>query len=70
MNVLFIRTSEITNSEHKLRQFSNSLTFYFRILGSASVPVLINTVDVGVDPQLGGLVDIRGGGGEGGGVQS
>ena len=32
VNVLFIRPSDVTNSEHKLRQFSNSLTFYFRIL--------------------------------------
>ena len=34
VNVLFIRPSDVTNSEHKLRQFSISLTFYFRILGS------------------------------------
>ena len=32
VNMLFIRPSDVTNSEHKLRQFSNSLTFYFRIL--------------------------------------
>ena len=29
--VLFIQQSDVTNSEDKLRQFSNSLTFYFRI---------------------------------------
>ena len=34
VNVLFIRPSDITYSEHKLRQFSNSPTFYFRILGT------------------------------------
>ena len=38
MNVLFIRPSDVTNSEHKLRQFSNSLTFYFRILGFICEP--------------------------------
>ena len=32
VNVLFIRPNDVTNSEHKLRQFSNSLTFYFRSL--------------------------------------
>ena len=34
VNVLFIRPSDVSNSEHKLRQFS--LTFYFRILVSVS----------------------------------
>ena len=32
VNVLFIRPSDVTNSEHKLRQFSSYLTFFFRIL--------------------------------------
>ena len=32
VNVLFIRPSDVTNSEHKLHKLSNFLTFYFRIL--------------------------------------
>ena len=41
VNVLFIRKSDVTNSKHKLRQFSNSLTFYFRILDHYYISFII-----------------------------
>ena len=46
VNVLFIRPSDVTNNEHKLRQFSNSLTFYFRILGYKGIFIIYNVLDL------------------------
>ena len=44
--VLFVRPSDVTNSEYKLRKFSNSLTFYFKILG------WINELTRRVEPMI------------------
>ena len=64
MNVLFIRTSDVTNSEHKLRQFS--ITFYFRILATDySTQLATNTQPVinastNQRQEFGGNADIGG----------